>query len=100
MKLKQNTLDELVELLEYLMIDMYYRIRTITIKGKYVESYKLYGYLSLHDVEAYQLTKSIVEVIVDGTVYHIKNKELGDKVDWFVEILSDTIEYVSSTRYD
>ena len=99
MKFKVETLEELVELLEYLLIDMNYSCSFIEVNGKYRELYKICGYMCLHDVEAYQLTNSIVEVIVDNTVYHIRNSELNDKVNWFKEILSDTIEYVNSSRY-
>lgn len=100
MKLKVETLEELVEILGEYMPRMNYDFRYIKIRGRYREAYKLYGYLCLHDVESYQLTSNIIEVIVDRVVYHIANSELDDKVSWFMEILSDTVQYVNSSKYD
>lgn len=99
MKFKAETLEELVAILEYCLPDMCHGFSYIEINGKYREAYKLYGHLSLHDIEAYQLTRNIVEVIVDNIVYHISNKDINSKIDWLLELLSDTVKYVDDDNY-
>lgn len=100
MNYKYNTIEGLVDVMCYIFSDMRYDINIVEINGKFRESFRLYGYLCLNDIELYQLTNSIVEINVDNVIHHVRNSELIEKEGWLIGLLNDTLKFVSDDEYE